>query len=124
MNKFLLFLILIVFSFTIVLPALAIVHVNGYFRSNGTYVSPHYRSDPDGIPTNNWSYPGNTNPITGKTATGNPETYLENHYNQPTAINSSTSSLSTLTSDNEVNILLLKIQILKLQIQLAQLRGF
>lgn len=30
------------------------VHVNGYTRSNGTYVSPHYRSAPDGNPYNNY----------------------------------------------------------------------
>ena len=58
----------------------AAVHVNGYYRKNGTYVAPHYRSDPDGIPTNNWSYPGNTNPYTGKTAPGDPNTYLKNYY--------------------------------------------
>ena len=57
------------------------VHVNGYYRSNGTYVQPHYRSAPDGNPYNNWSYPGNTNPYTGKVAPGNPNTYLNNYYN-------------------------------------------
>ncbi|OCT15816.1 hypothetical protein A8709_09305 [Paenibacillus pectinilyticus] len=44
----------------------AAVHVKGYYRKNGTYVSPHYRSDPDGIKSNNWSYCGNINPYTGK----------------------------------------------------------
>jgi len=56
------------------------VWVNGYYRSNGTYVSGHYRSSPDGNPYNNWSFPGNTNPYTGETAVGNPETYLQNYY--------------------------------------------
>ena len=32
------------------------VYVRGYYRSNGTYVQPHYRSRPDGIVTNNYSY--------------------------------------------------------------------
>lgn len=27
--------------------------VNGYYRSNGTYVAPHYRSAPDGYTFNN-----------------------------------------------------------------------
>ena len=58
------------------------VHVNGYYRSNGTYVQPHYRSAPDGNPYNNWSYPGNTNPYTGKVAPGNPDTYLRNYYDR------------------------------------------
>ncbi|MCT4574777.1 MAG: hypothetical protein OIF36_02180 [Alphaproteobacteria bacterium] len=34
------------------------VRVNGYYRSNGTYVAPHYRSNPDGIKSNNYSYRG------------------------------------------------------------------
>ena len=28
--------------------------VNGYYRKNGTYVSGHYRSNPDGIKSNNY----------------------------------------------------------------------
>lgn len=56
------------------------VYVRGYYRSNGTYVAPHYRSAPDGIPYNNYSYPGNTNPYTGEVAPGNPNTYLDNYY--------------------------------------------
>jgi len=44
--------------------AYADVWVNGYFRSDGTYVSGYYRSDPDGSFYNNWSYSGNTNPYT------------------------------------------------------------
>jgi hypothetical protein len=43
-------------------------------------VKSHYRSSPDGNPYNNWSYPGNTNPYTGKVAKGNPSTYLKNYY--------------------------------------------
>src|SRR5690606_22626557 len=34
--------------------AVAQVFVNGYFRSDGTYVPPHYRSHPDGYAYNNW----------------------------------------------------------------------
>lgn len=45
------------------------VYVHGYYRRDGTYVSPHYRSRPDGIATNNWSYSGNVNPFTGKVGT-------------------------------------------------------
>jgi Bacterial SH3 domain len=74
------------------------VKVRGYYRSNGTYVQPHYRSNPDGNPYNNWSYPGNTNPYTGKTATGNPDTYLKNYYNH-----SSSSSSSNNYSNPSIN---------------------
>lgn len=31
------------------------VYVRGYFRKDGTYVSPHYRSSPDGYTWNNYS---------------------------------------------------------------------
>jgi hypothetical protein len=30
------------------------VHVNGYYRSNGTYVQPHVRSAPDSSRSNNY----------------------------------------------------------------------
>jgi len=52
------------------------VKVRGYYRSDGTYVRPHYRSKPDGNPYNNWSYPNNINPYTGRIAVGKPSTYL------------------------------------------------
>jgi len=74
-----------------ILQVNAQVKVKGYYRKDGTYVQPHYRSKPDGNPYNNWSYPGNTNPYTGKTATGNPDTYLKNYYNR-SGTNSSNNS--------------------------------
>jgi hypothetical protein len=52
--------------------AFADVYVNGYFRSNGTYVQPHYRSNPDGNSFNNWSTRGNMNPYTGRMGYKNP----------------------------------------------------
>jgi len=45
--------------------AQAFDYIQGYTRSDGTYVQPHYRSRPDGIPYNNLSYPGNSNPFAG-----------------------------------------------------------
>ena len=45
------------------------VYVRGYYRSNGTYVAPHYRSDPDGNFWNNWSTYPNINPYTGRIGT-------------------------------------------------------
>lgn len=59
---------------------LAQVWVDGYYRDDGTYVEGHYRSSPDGNPYNNYSFPGNYNPNTGEISEGNPETYLENYY--------------------------------------------
>lgn len=80
------------------LQATAQVKVKGYYRKDGTYVKPHYRSNPDGNPYNNWSYPGNTNPYTGKTATGNPDTYLKNYYNRSTNSTSTPSYSSPTTT--------------------------
>lgn len=64
---------LILLAFIFILPfqnnVLADVKVDGYFRSDGTYVQPHYRSDPDGNFDNNWSTEGNVNPYTGKPGT-------------------------------------------------------
>lgn len=42
------------------------VYVEGYYRKDGTYVSPHYRSDPNGSTSDNWSTKGNVNPYTGE----------------------------------------------------------
>ena len=36
----------------------AAVRVSGYLKSNGTYVSPHYRTVPDRYSYNNYSYKG------------------------------------------------------------------
>jgi len=57
--------------------------VRGYYRKDGTYVQPHYRTNPDGNPYNNYSFPGNYNPNTGRVTPGNPDTYLDRYYNRP-----------------------------------------
>lgn len=49
------------------------VHVRGYFRSDGTYVAPHWRSAPNSTTRDNWSTKGNVNPYTGKPGTRNPQ---------------------------------------------------
>ena len=53
-------------------PAHADTYVNGYYRNNGTYVAPHYRSSPDSSFNNNWSVQGNVNPYTGQSGTRAP----------------------------------------------------
>ena len=55
-------LILILFTST----SFADVYVKGYYKKNGTYVAPHYRSNRDNTVKNNFSYDGNINPYTGK----------------------------------------------------------
>lgn len=47
----------------------AATRVRGYYRSNGTYVQPYYRSSPNSSSYDNWSTKGNYNPYTGKKGT-------------------------------------------------------
>lgn len=49
-------------------------HVQGYYRQDGTYVAPHYRTTPDASRSNNWSSQGMVNPHTGQRGTVNPYT--------------------------------------------------
>ena len=49
--------------------------MRGRYRSNGTYVQPHYRSSPNGTALDNFSTKGNINPYTGKEGTVNPPIY-------------------------------------------------
>jgi hypothetical protein len=44
-------------------------YVQGYMRSDGTYVQGYYRTNPDNTVTNNYDYKGNVNPYTGETGT-------------------------------------------------------
>ena len=39
-------------------------YIEGYYRNNGTYVQPHYRSAPNNNPYDNYSAQGNVNPYT------------------------------------------------------------
>lgn len=59
-------------ALVIATPAIAGSYVNGYTRSDGTYVAPHYRSSPDSSRSNNWSSQGNVNPYTGRSGTVDP----------------------------------------------------
>jgi hypothetical protein len=45
------------------------VYVNGYTRSNGAYVKPHYRTAPNDTEYDNYSTYPNINPYTGKQGT-------------------------------------------------------
>ena len=61
------------------------VRVKGYYRKDGTYVRPHYRTAPDSNPYNNYSFPGNYNPNTGKITPGDPQKYLDRYYKRSTS---------------------------------------
>jgi len=51
-------------------------YVQGYTKKDGTYVAPHYQTNPDSSRLDNWSTKGNVNPYTGKVGTVDP-------YSQP-----------------------------------------
>lgn len=48
------------------------VYVNGYYRSDGTYVQPYYRTRPNRTTLDNYSTKGNVNPYTGQPGTHDP----------------------------------------------------
>jgi hypothetical protein len=66
-----------IFAAALALPMLicaahADEYVNGYTRSNGTYVEPYYKSSPNNSTYDNFSTKGNVNPYTGQEGTRNP----------------------------------------------------
>jgi len=48
------------------------VDVDGYFTKDGTFVAPHRRTPPDNTRRNNFDYPGNYNPNSGRVTPGDP----------------------------------------------------
>jgi hypothetical protein len=70
-----------VFLIALASSAFAQVHVNGYMKSNGTYVQPHMRSSPNSTTLDNYSTKGNVNPYTGQAGTKNPDP--QDYYAQP-----------------------------------------
>jgi hypothetical protein len=54
--------------------------VGGYYRNDGTYVQPYQWTNPDGNPFNNYSFPGNYNPNTGRITPGDQQRYLDRYY--------------------------------------------
>tara|TARA_B100000941_G_C28021193_1_gene310121 strand:+ start:158 stop:400 length:243 start_codon:yes stop_codon:yes gene_type:complete len=45
------------------------VRVNGYYRKDGSYVKPYYRTKPNNTMRDNYSTQGNINPYNGKQGT-------------------------------------------------------
>src|SRR5688572_27971798 len=68
-------------------------YVNGYTRSNGTYVQAHYRTLPNNTLNDNWSTIGNVNPFTGIAGTKRGDSYYStssyNNYSIPSYTSSS-----------------------------------
>ena len=73
MKKIFLFIFLVV----LIIPVAEArdVKVDGYYKSNGTYTQPHYRSSPNSTQSDNWSTFGNSNPYTGKAGSKPDRTY-------------------------------------------------
>ena len=63
--------------------ALADNYVNGYTKSNGTYVQPHMRSEPNQYKSDNYSSQGNSNPYTNQAGS------KPNEYSNPPSYNKS-----------------------------------
>ena len=57
------------------------VKVKGYYRKDGTYVQPHYRTAPNSTNRDNFSTKGNVNPYTGKAGYITPDSKSYNYYN-------------------------------------------
>lgn len=53
--------------------AQGVQRVNGYYRSNGTYVQPYNRTTPNNTQWDNWSTKGNVNPNTLQPGTVTPQ---------------------------------------------------
>jgi hypothetical protein len=65
------------------LNVMADQYVNGYYRSNGTYVQPHHRSDANNTQSDNYSTIGNVNPYTGQAGTHRDTGSYNNPYPSP-----------------------------------------
>lgn len=84
MKRFLLALVLAAVSAV----AVADQPVRGYFKRDGTYVQPHYRTEPNQYRHDNYNSQGNVNPYTGRRGTqpnefSSPPVYNRSHPTAP-----------------------------------------
>jgi uncharacterized protein YgiM (DUF1202 family) len=91
MKRFITFFLVILISVVGVLGQTNSNHVKvkGYYKIDGTYVQPHYRTAPNSTIRDNFSTKGNVNPYTGESGYVNPDTKT---YNYPNNSNNSKSS--------------------------------
>ena len=76
-------------------------NVKGYFKKDGTYVMPHFKTAPDNSKFNNWSSKYNTNPFTGKAGTKDP---YKIDYKLYSPTNSNNNNFSNYPSKSTNNI--------------------
>lgn len=65
-------------------------YVDGYIRSNGTYVQGYMKTSPNNTRNDNYSTIGNTNPYTGSNGTKPRDNYYPSTYSTTTNYNSRT----------------------------------
>ena len=100
-----LFFLIVLFFTTAITFAQSEVWVNGYTRSNGTYVQGHYRTVPDYTINNNWSTIGNVNPHTGRAGTvSRSSSYSSTYYTAPVYTQSYYSTPTTYTTPSYTTI--------------------
>jgi len=58
--------------------------VRGHYRSNGTYVEPYHRTEPNNTVNDNYSTRGNSNPYTGQEG-ARPRQEDNNYFRQPSS---------------------------------------
>lgn len=68
-----------IFSFA-TLFAQSNVYVNGYYKKNGTYIQPHFKTAPNSSMFDNYSTKGNFNPYTGKPGWIDPYSKVSSSY--------------------------------------------
>lgn len=68
-------LLIIAFLFTTALTFAQDVYVQGYTKSNGTYVQGYYRTAPNRTRNDNYSTVGNSNPYTGTAGAQSRDSY-------------------------------------------------
>ena len=90
-----LFFLIVFFLTTAFSFAQSQVWVNGYYRSNGTYVQGHYRTEKNHTVNDNWTTRGNVNPHTGKAGTLPRSTSYPNTYYKPVSSSYTTPTYST-----------------------------
>jgi hypothetical protein len=66
MKKLLVLILSVSMVLSMVMSVSALRYTRGYYRSNGTYVSPYRSTSPNSYKSDNWSSKGNYNPYTGK----------------------------------------------------------
>jgi hypothetical protein len=76
------------------------VYVSGYYKSNGTYVKPHYRTAPNSTNRDNFSTRGNINPYTGQPGYITPDNTTTTYTPSTTYSNSTYSNTNPYTTNN------------------------